>query len=106
MRLNWTTSYERLSDEYGRELNDRIRAITQEQPEETERVIERLKAQFPAFQDKTIEDFRKNQTLRGMVKGEIMRSHPNHFEALNNKEGAKLQETKTRILAIEPGFKF
>lgn len=98
--------YEKRMAEYNKEVNNLIRSITQEHPEETEKVIQRLKEQFPAFQDKTIEEFRKNSTLRGMVKGEIMKNHPERFKELHVQEGSKIQEVRSKILEIEPGYKF
>lgn len=91
--------FERMVDEYKKEVNDRIRAITDEMPGETERVITKLKYQFPTFQDKTIDDFRKDPTLREMVKGEIMSSHPKRFETLAGL-AAKISEAKNKALKL------
>jgi plasmid replication initiation protein len=70
-------SYNRLLDDYAQKVNDTIREITQTDPSVTEHVIEKIKALFRSMGDKrvegkTLEDFRKNEFLRGLVKREIM----------------------------------
>lgn len=91
--------HERLADEYRKEVNKRIRAITEKSPEETGKVIDKLKSQFQTFQNKTIDDFREDATLRDMVKSEIMANYPKQFESLKEL-AAKVNDAKNKILRL------
>lgn len=103
--------YETITDLQAKAINDAIRQITEEKPTVTEVVIERIKAMYQNFGDKTmqtkgIEEFRKNPMLRGMVKAEIMKEDPGRFTAINDQFGGQISAVKARILAIDPTVVF
>jgi plasmid replication initiation protein len=104
-------TYGKWMDEYTQALNDGIREVIQIEPNITENVIEKIKATYQNFGDrtmqlKTVDDFRKDPMLRGMVKSEIMKSDQTRFDAINVRFREKIQETKAQILEIEPGHTF
>jgi plasmid replication initiation protein len=97
-------------DNYIQELNNRIRQITENDPSVTAAVIERLKGKYRILGDrivgKTLEDFRQDSMLRGLVKQEIMADFPTHFESLHHDYEPKINRLKEQILATDPNFKF
>lgn len=103
--------YQTLSDQQAKVVNDAIRQITEENSAVTEAAIERIKAMYQNFGDKTmqgkgIEEFRKNPMLRGLVKAEIMKEDPERFKAINDQFGSQISAVKARILAIDPSVYF
>ena len=103
--------YEGLLDDYSASVNDAVRLITTEHPAVTEAVIEEIRIAQRLLgnrkiDDFTIEHFRKDPMLRGMVIAAIMGKHPARFEALRAAIGAKIEAVKMEIRAIEPAFRF
>jgi Initiator Replication protein len=104
-------AYNSLLDNYAQKVNDTIRDITQTDPSVTEQVIEKIKTLFRSIGDKrvegkTLEDFRKNETLRGLVKREIMLQFAERFEPIHNHFNGDIDILKEKIKKIEPNFKF
>jgi surfactin synthase thioesterase subunit len=56
--------------------------------------------------DKTIEDFRQNEFLRGLVKREIMNEHIAEFKSVHEAYLPIIQTIKEQIIEVEPNFKF
>ncbi len=78
---------ERLLDEYNSKINDVIRDITVDNKSVTLKAIEAVKADNKAYfkvrqldsETLTVEDFRKDKILRGLVIQQIMAQNPTHF---------------------------
>lgn len=99
--------YQAQSDAYAKAINDAIRRLTQADSTLTEQVIAGIKAAYQAAGDrsltgKTVEDFRENPMLRGLVKAEIMRQHPANFHALHAQYRAELETLEREIKQLDP----
>ena len=104
-------AYNLVLDNYAQKVNDAIREITQNDPSVTEQVIDKIKALFRSMGDKrvegkTVEDFRKNKFLRGLVKREIMLLFMEQFEPIHQYFKAEVENVKVKIIEIDPHFKF
>jgi hypothetical protein len=101
---------EDLENDYAKALNDGIRNITDKDPSVTIKIIEKLKEKYRLLGDKivgkTIDDFRKDEMLRGLVKQEIMSTYPDKFVTIHAQYEAKIEAVKKAILVIDSGFKF
>lgn len=99
-----------LEDSYAKALNEGIRKITEHNPEITQQVIETLKDKYRMLGEKitgkTVEDFRKNEMLRGLVKQEIMSRFPENFQAIHGEYQKQIETQKQAIWAIDAHFKF
>ena len=103
--------YNLVLDQYAQNVNDTIREITQNDPSVTETAIEKIKGLFRSMGDKradgkTIEDFRKNEYLRGLVKREIILQYAEQFEPINHHFNTEIENRKEKIRAIDPDYKF
>ena len=99
-----------LEENYVKAINDGIRSITKQDETAAERAIERIKESQKLLgekmTDKTIEDFRQNEFLRGLVKREIMTEYADKFQPIHNDYLPAIQEVKNQTLVVEPNFKF
>ncbi len=100
-----------LLDQYSMTINDEVRVIVAQVPEVTETAIEAIKTTQRLLGDRQIdsnslEDFRKNPRLRGMVITEIMRRFPERFEPISSKFAPEIESVKGQILSLEPAFSF
>jgi plasmid replication initiation protein len=95
---------------YVKAINDCIRNITQEDPTAAERAIARIKESQKLLgekmSDKTIEDFRQNEILRGLVKREIMTEYAPKFKPIHDEFLPAIQTLKEQIIEVEPQFQF
>ncbi len=95
---------------YAKALNDGIRSITENDPEVTIQVIEKLKDKYRMLGDKitgkTIEDFRKNEMLRGLVKQEIISMYPEQFDTIHEAYHPNIEGLKKAILVIDEHYVF
>jgi hypothetical protein len=95
---------------YVKAINDCIRNITQEDPTAAERAIARIKESQKLLgekmSDKTIEDFRQNEILRGLVKREIMTEYAPKFKPIHDNFLPAIKTIKEQIIEVEPQFQF
>lgn len=108
---NLKTDYDRLLDEYAAAINVEVKNLSVEQQGLTEDVIEEIKNTQRLLGDRmvenaTLDEFRKNPLLRSMVISSIMRRFPERFSPLNDSFSPKINDVKTAILEIEPGYYF
>ena len=100
-----TKELEFLEEMYIKEINDAIREITKTDETVAESAIERIKENQKLvgerMTDKTIEDFRQNEFLRGLVKREIMAAYPNVFDPITADFELKTKVLKEKILAFK-----
>ena len=102
--------FEEKEADYVKAINDGIRIITQQDETAASRAIERIKESQKLLgekmTDKTIEDFRQNEFLRGLVKREIMTEYADSFKAIHDAYQPAIHALKNDILVLEPNFKF
>jgi plasmid replication initiation protein len=100
--------FDDLENDYLKELNDGIRTITENDPAVAVAVMENLKAKYAdnRFADKTMEDFRHEPVLRGLLKQEIILAFPQYFEAIHQVYRPNLENLKAQIWQLDPYFKF
>jgi plasmid replication initiation protein len=101
----------RLADAFADALNEEIKAITKEDVTVTEGAIERIKTQFRNMGDRSydhmsVDDFRQNPFLRGLVKMEIQKMFPERFLEIREIHGKPLQTVESQIKMIDPNYKF
>jgi plasmid replication initiation protein len=80
-----------LTKAYENRMNNSVRSIVQNDPSVSDRAINELKAMFNHLRDRTIDDFRNDTILRGMVIGRIRLMFPIEFADLKNDEQALRQ---------------
>lgn len=103
--------YEAAMNDYSAAVNDTVRAVVAEHDGVTEAVIEDIKNAQRLIGNKqvdsySIEDFRRDPMLRGMVIAAIMGKFPERFAVPRNTLLPRTEEAKRQILAIEPAFRF
>lgn len=104
-------NYNQLLDEYAHNVNETIREITNSDPSVTEQVIEKIKSLLRSMGDKraegkSVEDFRKNEFLRGLVKREIILQYSERFEPINQRYNAEIERMKNKIIEIDANYRF
>jgi plasmid replication initiation protein len=103
--------YEAAMNDYSAAVNDTVRAVVAEHEGVTEVVIEDIKNAQRLIGNKqidsySIEDFRRDPMLRGMVIAAIMGRFPERFAHTRSALLPRTEEAKRQILAIEPAFRF
>ena len=101
---------EELENSYAKALNDGIRNITEQDSSVTGKTIDILKDKYRLLGDKilgkTIEDFRKDEMLRGLVKQEIISTYPDKFIHIHAEYEGKIEAVKKAILILDEEFTF
>lgn len=107
MRLKeLTTQYEALIDEYQSRVNDVIRELTIRDHAVTERAIEAVKLENKMYltvkkvnpDDLSVEEFRKDKILRGLVIHQIQLQNPDFFKSMED-------AYKPQMVALEEEIK-
>lgn len=92
-------------EDYQADLNDVIRQITSDNPDVTARAIEGVKAENKGYfalkgvnlDSLSVEDFRQDKILRGMVIQQIQVQNPEQFEPIHNKYLTTIKNLENRI---------
>jgi plasmid replication initiation protein len=104
---NLTKELEDFEEKYIKDVNEAIREITKDDPTIAEKAIERIKENQKLLgeriTDKTIEDFRQNEFLRGLVKREIMAAYPEIFDPIMTEFDATTKELREKITHLKKG---
>lgn len=98
-----------LNEDYQAALNDVIRQLTAENADVTSRAIEGVKTENKGYfalkgvnlDNLSVEDFRRDKILRGMVIQQIQLQNTSYFEEVNNRFLASIKELENRILYLK-----
>jgi hypothetical protein len=98
---------EDFEEKYIKDVNEAIRELTKDDATIAEKAIERIKENQKLLgeriTDKTIEDFRQNEFLRGLVKREIMAAYPEIFDPITLDFDDKTKDLKDKITLLKKG---
>ncbi len=92
-------------EDYQADLNDVIRQLTTDNPDVTARAIEGVKAENKGYfalkgvnlDSLSVEDFRQDKILRGMVIQQIQVQNPEQFEPIHNKYLPTIKNLENKI---------
>ncbi len=103
--------YDKLLEQYAAGIRETVRNITSETPEVTEEVVREIKTSQSILGNRqiktySVEEFRKDPVLRGMVISAIMEKFPERFQYLREEIAPAVEAAKAKVLAIEPGHHF